>query len=313
MSRSLRSISVLCLALCAVFAAAALAGCGGSAGPGASSSPSAGADPVVLRVNGRAVRQSAVDAVRAEFRLGGSRDTEARAEREAVRRELVRQEAERLGVSADPDEVEARRSTMAGQLGGEQALVAALKNVPMTDRQLRSDLRDGVLREAVQDAKFDSLSATRAKARTYYLAHRDSFYQPGSAHVWSIQVAAERIAESAIGRLRSGRPFAEVARQFSTDPEAKAEGGDMGVVALSSLPVPLRKAVESAKSGVATKPVQGPGGWYVLKATDVQPARTLSFAEAEQGIVKELTGRLRFQALEHWIDGARGEAAVTRP
>jgi peptidyl-prolyl cis-trans isomerase C len=307
-----RPILVGCLALC-VAAVAVLAGCGGTGGASAPASPSASPDPVVLHVDGQAVRQSAVDAVRAEFRLGGSSDTEARAEREVVRRELVRREAERLGVAADPGEVEARRSAMAGQLGGEQALVAALKNVPMTDAQLRSDLRDGVLREAVQDAKYPSLAATSAEARAYYDKHRASFRRVASAHLWSIQVAAERIAESALGRLRSGRPFEEVARQFTTDPEAKAQGGDMGTVTLVSLPAPLRKAVETTKEGVPTRPVQGPGGWYVLKATGVQPAGTLAFSHVKAQIVSELTRERRSVALEDWIDQAREKATVTRP
>ena len=289
-----------------------LSGCG-SGGSGASASPSASPDPVILHVDGQPVHQSAVDAVRAEFRLGGTSDAEARAEREVVRRELVRREAERLGVTADPADVETRRSAMAGQLGGEKALIAALKNVPMTDAQLRSDLRDGVLHEALQDAKFKSLSATSVEARAYYEKHRASFRQVASAHLWSIQVAAERIAESALGRLRSGHPFAEVARQFSTDPEAKAQGGDMGTVALSSLPAPLRKAVETAKEGVATEPVQGPGGWYVLKATDIQHAGTPAFSQVKGQIVTELTRERRFKALEDWIDQARDKATVTRP
>ncbi len=202
---------------------------------------------------------------------------------------------------------------MAGQLGGEQALAAALKNVPMTDAQLRRDLRDGVLREALQDAKFTALAATSAEARAYYEKHRASFHQTASAHLWSIQVAAERIAESALGRLRSGHPFDEVARQFSTDPEAKSQGGDMGTVTLASLPATLRQAVETAKDGVATKPVQGPGGWYVLKATDIRPAGTPAFAEVKSQIVRELTRERRFKALEDWIDQARSEATVTRP
>jgi len=312
MSRSRRFIFLLCLPACAAVAVVWLAACAGTNGA-AASSPTAGSDPVVLHVNGRPIRQSAIDAVRAEFRLGGTTDTQARAEREVVRRELVRQEAERLGISVDPDEVEARHSTMAGQVGGAQALAAALKKVPMTDAQLRSDLRDGVLREALQDAKFKAVSSTRAQARAYYDTHRASFRREASVHLWSIQVAAEGIAESALGRLRTGHPFDEVARQFSTDPEAKDQGGDMGIVALTSLPETLRKAVETAREGVPTRPVQGPGGWYVLKATDLRRARTLSFAEVEQQIVQALTRVRRSRALEHWLDGAREQATVTRP
>jgi parvulin-like peptidyl-prolyl isomerase len=117
-------------------------------------------------------------------------------------------------------------------------------------------------------------------------------------------VAAERIAESALDRLRSGRPFSEVARQFSTDPESKASGGDLGTVALSSLPAPMRKAVEDTPAGEVSDPVEGPGGWYLFKATDVQPARTAPFPEVEDQIIGELTRRERFDALEDWLDAA---------
>jgi parvulin-like peptidyl-prolyl isomerase len=293
-------------------AAAALSACGGAGGATPSVSPSS--DSVVVTVNGRPVRRSAVDSVRAEFRLGGSSGTEARAVKESIRREIVRQEAERLGVVADPADVLRRRQAMVDQLGGEAALLAALKRVPITGAQLRRDLEDGVLREALQNEKFPRLAATSAGARAYYELHRDTlFRRPASLHLGSIQVAAERIAESALARIRSGRPFAEVARQFTTDAEAKAKSGDMGWVLLSSLPAPLRKAIAHTKPGGVSKPVAGPGGWFVLKVLAQRPARLTPFAAVERRLVKELTGRKRFQALDAWLDSARRRAAVSQP
>jgi parvulin-like peptidyl-prolyl isomerase len=312
MSSSRTPLLVAMLALTVALGAAVLVACGG-AGGATTASPSAAQDPVVLLVDGRPIHRRAVDAVRAEFRLGGTADSEARAEKEAVRRELVRREAERLGVVADPAEVASRRSAMVDQLGGEQALASALERVPMTDEQLRSGLSDGVLREALQDAKFKDLAATSAAAWDYYDGHRASFRRTASAHLWGIQVAAERVAESALRRLRAGRPFEEVARQFSTDPESKANGGDMGVVALSSLPAPLRKAVAATPDGRVGEPVQGPGGWYLLKATGRTSGGSPPFSAVEQQILKELTRRKRFAALEAWLDAARDKAAVTRP
>jgi parvulin-like peptidyl-prolyl isomerase len=268
---------------------------------------------VVAHVDGRPVHRSAVEAVRAEFRLGGSKDSEARAREEAVRRELLRREADRLGVKADPADVQARRADLVTQAGGEDSLKSVLQQAEMTDAQLRRDLEDGVLYQAIQDAKFDALEATTAEARAYYGKHRASFRQTASAHLWSIQVAAERIAQSALDRLRSGRSFEEVARQFSTDAQAKAQGGDMGTVTLASLPAPMRKAVEKAGEGVLAGPVQGPGGWFVLKATDVQPAGVPAFGEIKDEIVRELSRQRRFKALDDWIDQARDAATVTGP
>ena len=183
----------------------------------------------------------------------------------------------------------------------------------MTDEQLRSGLADGVLREALQDCQVQGPRRYRAAARDYYDSHRTSFRQTASAHLWTIQVAAERIAETALGRLRDGRPFAEVARQFTTDPESKAAGGDMGVVALSSLPAPLRKAVEATRGGKVSAPVQGPGGWYLVKATERTSGGVQPFSDVRQAILSELTRRKRFAALDAWLDAARDKAAVTRP
>ncbi len=311
MSRTLNLVFAAALALCALPAAAAVSACGdgGPVTPAASLSP----DPVVLRVDGRPVLLSAVEAVQAELRLGGASDARASAEREAVRREILRREAERLGVAADPDQVEARRDVMVEQAGGEEALSAALAQTPITDAQLRSGLEDGVLYQAVQDARFAELGATSEEARAYYESHRESFREQGSLHLFSIRVAAERIAENALERLRQGRPFAEVARQFSTDPEAKAAGGDLGVVALASLPASFRDALEPASPDEVVGPVQGPGGWFLLKATDVQKARVAPFAEVRDDLVAELTRRERFRALAKWLDAARERASVTRP
>lgn len=314
MSRRLRS-NLPCLLLVALglsLAAATLAACGGSGGASPSSSPAS--DPVVVTVNGRPVRRSAMDAVRAEFRLGGSSDTAAKAVKEAIVRELVRQEAERLGVVADPADVLRRRTAMAGELGGEAGLEAALKRLPMRDVELQRDLEDGVLREALQDVKYPRLAATRKTARAYYERHLgDLFVRPASVHLGAILVHAEPIAENALARLRSGRPFEEVARQFTIDPEAKANGGDLGWVLRSSLPAPLRKAAAGTKPGTVSKPFAGPGGWYVLKVVAERPARVTPFAAVKRRLIEELTRRERFKALDAWLASARSKATVTEP
>ncbi len=311
MNRLQSLVLISLLALCAA-SAAALAACGGDASAPAASA-SASADPVLLLVDGRPVHESDVEAVRAEFRLGGNPASQAGAEKEAVRRELLRREAEQLGLEADPAAVESRRAAMVDQAGGEQALARALKGVPITDDQLRSGLRDGVLHDAVQNAKFQDVNATAADARAYYDRHRAAFRQEGSLHLYAIQVAAEPIAKNAMKRLSDGRPFSEVAHQFTTDAEAKANGGDLGVVDLSSVPASFTDVLKGAKPGEVVGPVQGPGGWYVLKATDMKQAGITPFSEVRDELVGELTRRDRFRALEKWLDAERGRTSVTRP
>ena len=297
-----------------IVAGAALAACGGSGGASASPSPSLSADPVVATVDGRPVQRSAVEAVLAEFRLGGDSSSEAKAVKEAVDRELVRHEAERLGVVADPADVRRRRKALAAELGGEAALAEALKALPMTEEQLQRDLEDGVLRETLQEQKYPGLKVRRETARTFYERHlNDLFVRPASVHLGAILVRAKLIAESALDRLRSGRPFEEVARQFTVDPEAEAKGGDLGWVLTSSLPVPLRRAAAATRPGALSKPFEGPGGWYVLKVLAERPARVTPFAAVERRLIEEITGRERFKALSAWLAATRGKAEITEP
>ena len=222
----------------------------------------------MLLVDGRPVQRSAVDAVRAEFRLGGTADTEARAEKEAVRRELVRREAERLGVVADP-----RRGRLPPRGHGRPARRGA---GPRDGARARPD--DG--RAAAQRPRgrraARGASGRQVRRRDGHrgggqgLLRRPSaaFRQTASAHLWTIQVAAERIAESALGAPARRPPLGRRSRASSRPiPRPRRQGGDMGTVALSSLPAPLRKAVEATPDGKVAARCRGPAGWYLLKTT----------------------------------------------
>jgi parvulin-like peptidyl-prolyl isomerase len=303
MIRSSRSgLPAFVLATCAAFALLLVA-CGGSAAPSASPT----ADRVAGVVNGQDLRASAVGVVLAERRLLGQ--SAAGAFKEAVDRELVRQEAVRLGVSADAATVDKRIADLTAQMGGAAALKKSLAAAKTTPAQLRQSITDGVLRQAVQDALFPKVKVDQSTVRAYYRTHvKDLFTRAASVHLGAIPVRARPIAESALKRLRQSHPFAEVARQFSIDPESKANGGDMGWVTVASLPAGLQKAVTGAKAGILMKPVAAAGGWYVLDVIASQPAQVLSFAKVRAGLQAELTRVARSHALDGWLAAARTKA-----
>ncbi len=291
------------LATCAF--ALLLAACGGSAAPSASPT----ADRVVGVVNGQDLRASSVGVVLAERRLLSQ--SAAGAFKEAVDRELVRQEAVRLGVSADAATVDKRIAALTSQMGGAAALTKALATSKVTPAELRQSISDGVLRQAVQDTLFPKVTTGTGAARAYYQSHvKDLFTRAASVHLGAIPTRAKLIAENALKRLRQGRPFVEVARQFSIDPESKANGGDMGWVTVASLPAGLQKAVTGAKPGVMAQPVAAAGGWYVLDVLASQPAQVLSFAKVRAGLQTELTRVKRSHALDGWIAAARKNASI---
>ena len=303
-----RSFSlVTCLALLAAFG---LASCGhDGSGDGASSS----SDAVVARVDGRDVTRSAVDQLRAEARLTGADAAAGKALDAAIDRALVAAEAQRLGLTADEAEVESRVAAVGAQLGGEAALKSALQKAAMSEAQLRESLRAGVLREAVQDARFPQVKAGPGAARRFYERRRaDLFTAPAAAKLGAIVVRNEGIAGNAIKRLRQGRPLDEVSRQFSVDPELKSAGGAMGWIDPRSMPEMLSKAVARLKVGETSGPVPGPGGVWVFRVLARRPQRVTPFAEVRAEIEDGLNGRRRSAALAEWLAAARKDAVIER-
>lgn len=286
--------------------AVGLAACGGG-----------GEDPVwdrvVATVNGHEIRESAVDGVRAEARLVGDDDDAAAALDQVIDRELLRREAAHLDVTVTAAAVDEREAAVAEQLGGEEALAAALEQAGMTGDQFRRSLEAAELLEAVRDARYPDVVASVADARRYYVRHRaDLFTRAAAVDLGAIFVRNAGIAGNALERLRQGRPFEEVSRQFSIDPELKDSGGRLGWIDPRSLPGPLGAAVTKLRRGAVSKPIEGAGGVWVFKVFRRRPEKVTAFAAIRDELVAQLSVRARGRALRDWLERAREAAEITR-
>ena len=215
----------LALAACFLLLAGGVLWAGGCSAksPQTTKSPT---DRIVATVNGRPIRQSQVQAVIAEARLINQSTTEKQALDGVIDEELLRQEAERLGVAPPPALVEARLRALERRVGGATALDEALKGVQLTRAQLRERLAVVVLGERVAAAKFPKLSVTRRQAEAYYRTAPLRVHVTGGGASWAISSSVrERMARGAIQRIRGGQSFYETAKTFNRDPELKRAPG----------------------------------------------------------------------------------------
>jgi peptidyl-prolyl cis-trans isomerase C len=289
---------------------AGLSACGKS-----DASPSPGAptttDAVVARVAGEEVTQAQVDTVSAEARLAGRSDDAVAARDEAVRRALVRREAERLGIRIGDEAVARRVSGVEQNAGGAQALDVALERASMTREQLGQAVRYSLLVQAVADAKHASLKATPTQVRAFYDRHRADLYTRGASYRFGkITVPGEKLAEKLVRLLRRGASFAEVARRYSMDPQTRFRGGEVGWVLAFTVPGEVLTVVEHVAPGGVADPVRSAGKWQVYKVFARRPSRVLPFAEVAGPIRRELTRRQRAAALDDWLARARERATI---
>jgi foldase protein PrsA len=272
-----------------------------------------GGDPVVARVSGHDVRQSAVDGVQAEARLVGQKSSAAAALDQAIEREIVREEAVKLGVTAPAAAVDDRAAQVREQLGGASALSAALKKAEMSRQQLRASLEAAVLLERLRAAKYPDVAASVAEARRFYERRRAGLFTRQSAvDLGAIVVRNKGIAGNALKRLRAGRPFAEVSRQFSIDPQLKDAAGSLGWIDPRSLPGALGKTVARLPLRAVSAPVAGAGGVWIFKVLRRRPAEVIPFSDVRGQVLRKLTARKRSKAMKKWLERAVRNADVEK-
>jgi peptidyl-prolyl cis-trans isomerase SurA len=115
-------------------------------------------------------------------------------------------------------------------------------------------------------------------------------------------------------RLKAGAAFADVAADYSEDPESAQRGGDLGLVPVSALkqaPQPLRDAVIGKQPGSVS--VATSGGIHTVVAViahEQAGERTLSTPGVKDAITQTLKNRKEQLLRTAYLSAARGDASV---
>jgi peptidyl-prolyl cis-trans isomerase SurA len=126
--------------------------------------------------------------------------------------------------------------------------------------------------------------------------------------------AATAKAQMLMERLKAGTPFAELAMDYSEDPQSAPRGGDVGLVPVSALrqvPPALRDAVMKSQPGtVSLVPMEG--GFTIVAVVAKQAAgqRDLSMPDVRNGITQTLRGRREQLLRTAYVEATRNKAVV---
>jgi peptidyl-prolyl cis-trans isomerase C len=113
-------------------------------------------------------------------------------------------------------------------------------------------------------------------------------------------------ADAVIGVLGQGAAFEAVAAQRSVDDATRYSGGDLGYSTLDVLPDAYAAAVRGQAPGAVVGPVQGEGGWAVLRIEDRRLETPPTLDQARPLIVRYLT----YEGVRQLLEQLRGKASV---
>lgn len=149
------------------------------------------------------------------------------------------------------------------------------------------------------DAYNDRAAVGEDELQEYYDLHRSEFEQAETVearHILfkldagaSAEEAAktERKANEVLKLARSGKDFAELARQYSQD-SSKDRGGFLGPFTREAMIAPFAEKAFSMKAGEISEPVRTEFGWHIIKLEKINPASVQSLDQAKAGILQKL-------------------------
>jgi peptidyl-prolyl cis-trans isomerase C len=230
-------------------------------------------------VNGKPVPSSRADLMVKQMVSQGQQDTpelRAMVKDEMINREILVQEADKLGLGTKPEvknQIDiARQSILIRALVADQ-----LKKNPIKDADIK--------------AEYDKFKA-QAGDKEYHVRH--------------ILVDKEEDAKAIIAKLKAGAKFEDLAKQ-SKDPGSAANGGDLDWATPSSFVKPFSDAMVSLQKGqLLETPVKTQFGYHVIRLDDVRAAKIPTLEEVKP----QITEALQQKKLQEYQKQLRAKAKV---
>lgn len=228
---------------------------------------------------------------------------------QVIDRELALGEADRLGISVTPEEVETalqeyRRDYPDG------AFERMLADRGITLDSWRRELRQSLLMEkVVRRAAYSGVTVSEDEVAGHYREHQEDFDRPEQVRARQIVVAEETEGKRILGLLRQGSSFDEIAREYSLSPDAE-QGGDLGFFARGEMPPEFDRTVFELPKGRLSDLVKSEYGYHVFLVEERREAVRLDLDQVRNRIRSRLRSEKEELAYQSWLQDLRSRAAI---
>ena len=173
------------------------------------------------------------------------------------------------------EEIEEELATVKEQYG--EGYEAALAQSNLTEEMLKTNIRFTLL----QQKATEDVEVTDEEIQKYY----DQASQELNAR--HILVEDEATANEIIEKLNAGEDFAELAKEFSTDPGSGQQGGDLGWFTVGTMVPEFNDAAYALKVDEISKPVQTQHGFHIIQVKEKRAVKDYGTLEEKKEEIRE--------------------------
>jgi foldase protein PrsA len=221
-----------------------------------------------------------------------------------VTNKMLEMEAKKEKVKVTGNEIDEELTKLQESYGGEEAFTAALEQNNVSMDKIREDIEFYLLAEKLIEP---DISITDKEMKTYFEENKDSFDEKEQVKASHILVEDEATAKKVKEELDTGKDFAELAKEYSTDTSNAADGGDFGYFTKGEMAEEFEKAAFEMEINKVSNPVKTDFGYHIIKVTDKKAAKSATF-EDHKGKIKELLFDEKIQAeYPNWLEEKKSE------
>jgi parvulin-like peptidyl-prolyl isomerase len=321
-----------------------LAACADKNAGGTGRADKAGGDGEVLAVaEGEDVTQKQVDDLCAfmAFSYGMSLDSMSESDRTTLFNQMLVYIADNIIIRNYVNESDKDAADDAVAAVDQQIEMFKTQSADLEEQLSAAGITDDTLRTYVetqyyQGVFYDKVVAehpvTDEEAQAYYDEHKAEFVTPESIGLSHILITDAELTdenrtsmEAIRQRALDGEDFAELAKQYSSDPGSAENGGDLGTVTKGMMVAPFEEAGFLLKKDEISDIVETEYGFHIIKAnTDLVPEEQMSLEAARSQIDSVIEQERFYEEMEKLkeehpvtynveVDPETGEPPATAP
>lgn len=223
-----------------------------------------------------------------------------------IQEKLIDQAARQANITVAPEEIDAAIGKIKQQIGGDAQFQAALKQNNITLDQLRANQK---VRLTLTKLITPSIPVNDDVLKQFFTANQAQF-DTRRVHARHILVATEQAAKDIKAQLDKGADFATLAKEKSTDPSAKTNGGDLGTFGTGQMVPEFEKVVFSLQRGQISDPFQSPFGWHVAQVLEVSGTAP-DFESSRAAVQAAYIDTQVQQRAPAWLAAQKAQATIT--
>ncbi|MCF8085504.1 MAG: SurA N-terminal domain-containing protein [Desulfohalobiaceae bacterium] len=244
---------------------------------------------------------------------GAGADKERNVLRSMINERLLRQEADRLGITVSDDVVGDRLERIRRENGlSREELKQELQKRGRDLEQFRQLIRRKIkVNRLLNTMVRQKVVVTEKEIRGYFRKNKSEFLAPREVSLSLILMRdREKLQSLRAGISRGEKSFSRVARRHSRGPNAE-KGGNMGMVTFKDLQEKLRDVVRGLEPGEVSSVFPFQGGYALLRLDqELSGGGEEAFSRVRDEVRKKLYARKVRQRYEEYLDKLRSKAVV---